>query len=163
MLPSTNKVCSWWKQQSLCFKLEALSSRAQCSPLDKINDKNVASIRPQKLLNRIYVSQNDIKPKFKQPDPNIALSGKAQYNWKDKTSYSKKYNQSKKLSNIFLFHKKNFQILFNWHWRLSAHLTETFTSFVFLLRKSGFPIGYAFFCISIKKINRRFFVGYPRE
>ena len=37
------------------------------------------------------------------------------------------------------------------------------TSFVFLLGKSGFPIGYAFFCIIIKKFYQRFFCGISAE
>ena len=47
MLPSTNKVGRWWKQEPSCFKLEAVSSRAQCNPLNRINDKNVAPRGPQ--------------------------------------------------------------------------------------------------------------------
>ena len=99
----------------IMLQLEALSSRAQSSPLDRIHDENVTSRGPQKLLSRIYVSQNDIKAKFKQPDPDIALYGKAQYIWKDETSYSKEYNKNKKLSDNFLFHKQGFQIPYIWH------------------------------------------------
>ena len=118
----------------LMLQIEGSQLAGTCSPLDRIHDEDVASIKPQKLLNRIYVSQNDIKPKFKQPDSDIALYGKAQYIWRDKTSYSKGYNWNK-LSENFLFHKQCFQILYNWHWRLSvrgrriAHLTETFICF----------------------------------
>ena len=39
-LSSTNNVCRWWKQESLSFKLEALSLWAQDSPFDRIHDKS---------------------------------------------------------------------------------------------------------------------------
>ena len=41
--------------------------------------------------------------------------------------------------------------------------TKNIATSVFLLGKSGFPIGYAFSCISIKKFHRRCFVGYQRK
>ena len=47
MLPSTNNVCKRWKHDSLCLKSEAVSSRAQYSPLDRIHDENASSTGPQ--------------------------------------------------------------------------------------------------------------------
>ena len=57
MLPSTNQVCGLWKQQPWCFKQEVLSLWAQDSPIDRIHDESVASIGPQKLTNRIEITQ----------------------------------------------------------------------------------------------------------
>ena len=55
---STINVCRWWKQETLCFKLEVLNLWPQDSPFDMIHVKNVASIGPQYLRNRIEMSQN---------------------------------------------------------------------------------------------------------
>ena len=45
MLPSENQVFRFWKQESLSFKLQDLSLRAQCSTIEKIHDKNLVSGR----------------------------------------------------------------------------------------------------------------------
>ena len=47
MFPSTNHVSRWWKQETLCFDLEALSLWMPDSSLDKIHDEKVVSIGPQ--------------------------------------------------------------------------------------------------------------------
>ena len=52
MLPSTTNVYIWWIQESLYLKLEALVLWAPGSPLDRVHNENVASIRPQ-------ISDND--------------------------------------------------------------------------------------------------------
>ena len=57
MLPSTNNICLWRKQESVHFNRVALRLWAVDSVLDKIHDENAASIEPQNLTNRNEISQ----------------------------------------------------------------------------------------------------------
>ena len=67
----------WWEQQSLCFKLEAGSSRAHFSPIDGIHDKKLASMGPQCLSNRIDITQKwQQKKKNKESSSDMEEDGK---------------------------------------------------------------------------------------
>ena len=46
-------VIFWIEQQISCSNMETLSSREQHSPLDRIHEEKVASLGPEKRLNRI--------------------------------------------------------------------------------------------------------------
>ena len=97
------KVCSWCKQQSLCFKLEALSSWAPDSPLERIQDKKVASMRSKTVVKKWY--QTEIQTdRF-----HITPYGKNSMYLK-KLSVLKGKKTEMKLSNYFYSHK------YSWIW-----------------------------------------------
>ena len=64
MLPSSNKVWRRWKQESFCFKVEALHLWLQKGQLDKIRDKKMPSTGAQNLLGSINILQNRYRTVF---------------------------------------------------------------------------------------------------
>ena len=173
MLPSTNQVCRWLEQQSFCFKLEALSSRVQCNPLDRIHDENVASIGPQKLTNLIEISkkwhQLEIqKTRFRYGTIwrlNISKKIKSVSQKKKKVNIVFEQSSLPQIQlkmmepNVYFWYETWFFHFFHglFQGKISVYnslhfeLKNIVKSFVFLLGKSIFPMGYAFSCISIKK------------
>ena len=149
--------------------------------LDRIHDQKVVSIGHQKLTKLIVISQ-----KWHQWEIQIARFRYGTI-WKRLNTSKKmkliiEKNKKSKHSCRTIFtptntveHDRTRCLFFVWNFIFTlfsqTFLGEDFgvryppfwnkknmaTSFAFLLRKSGFPIGYGFFCTSIKKLYRRFF------